>query len=212
MIEEVRYDLDFDTHTISTQLKFLRDLGSFHSEAVNFEELGSIHLKDGGEKDSLDLKIAIPTSVRSRNWPAQVFRIADLNLKAPKALKDVSLKSWRVTNAQGELHYLYSESSRLVVGMLWQDDVFNLVPKNVWGLQTMASAGNPKTITAYLFGPSNTQRGGLLILSDFGESAFDVRPRIGLLEMQKNSNLEYLSIPKRFLYKTREAFLNLPRP
>ncbi len=199
MIEEVRYDLDFDTKIISTQLNFQKDLGTFHSEPMDFDELGSIYLEDSGERDSLHLKIAIPTSVRSRNWPTELFKSETLNIKLPKSLKNIALKSWKISNAQGDLHYLYSENNRLVVGALWQDDIFKLLPKNSWGLQTLSESGNPKTLSAYLFGPTKTQKGGILILSDFGEAAFDV-------QTLQASTSPY-AVPRNLLERMRESFL-----
>ncbi len=210
MIDEVRYDLDFDTQSISTRIEFQRDLGTFHSEPVSFDELGSIFLKDGGERDSLYLKIAIPTSVRARNWPSDMFNRQNLNVKLPKELKNVPLKSWKIANTQGELHYIYSENSRLVVGTLWQDAIFDLIPKNSWGVQTLSVAGNPKVATAYLFGPTKTQRGGILILNDFGESAFDAREVTRLKRLKEIAiNKNFFPIPKSWLYETRAAFLEL---
>lgn len=208
MIDEVRYDLEFDTRSLSTQINFQRDLGVFSSDPVVFDQLGSIHLADAGEKDSLNLKIAIPTAVRAQNWPTEDFVMDDLVFQLPKAMKAASLKSWRISNDQGELHYLYSANHRLVVGMLWRDRLFSPIPKNSWSVQTLSQAGDPKVISAYLFGPTKSKFGGVLILSDFGEAAFD--SFVSESSKSKKVLLASEDFPfgsKALLKNIREAFL-----
>ncbi len=173
LVDQMRFRIDFDTRTLNADFEFASDLGVFSHASARFDELGQIEIEDRGERDHIQLDIALSSSTRAQAWPSLNYLKILNRQPLPRVFARSPLKIWARPETDGSLGLIFSQNDRVQFGMEWEDKIFSNLYKNYIGEQKFTDVGKTKTATILLLGPGDDHPGGLVILCDFGESPFD---------------------------------------
>lgn len=214
LIERARFELDIESETITATFEMLESYHLGSNFEFAFDRLGEIRTENSGGQ--LKIEMFLHPELDRTSLPGEPLLMLGGSHSLPRVFRSPELLYlWTQGLAENSIGFVYGRDEHLKFGSIIQNDAFQHLPENFYGVQEIKDRGGKLRGLVALFGPQSEKDtlGGIAFLCDFGLNPFEMESSeplvIELFPDRDSSGALPSSFYRRYLRQLRERLKDL---